>query len=154
MMGFEFEHGYVWLILGLMLGLIEIMVGTYYLLALAGGALLAGIMALIVTMSWMSEMIVFSIASMVSLAALLRWKQEQDGKQCPADDVSHLHGQRVIVTVRIAPDGRVRHKGVEWKAESLMPFEVGETAVIERVNGSTLHVKNSDCSESVDHVTY
>lgn len=134
------EHGYLWLALGLLLGVIEIMVGTYYLLALIGGALLTGIFSLIIPLELIHEVLLFGFASLASLVPLLRWKKDAD-KEHHTDDITRLHGRSVIVIEKIAPAGRVRHKGVEWNAEAEDVIDVGETAVIEHVRGSTLYVK-------------
>lgn len=134
-------HGYLWLSLGLLLGLIELMLGTYFLLALAGGALLTGLFSLISPMTWTFEVMLFAVFCVVSLGVLLHWKRKQSVTDQPVDDITRMHGQRVTVVVRTAPEGRVRYKGVDWKAESECPIDVGETAIIERVNGSTLYIK-------------
>jgi len=134
------EYGYGWLALGLLLGMIEITVGTYYLLALAGGALCTGVVALLFPINWMVQLAVFSLASMVSVFLLLRWRDAQNNADQPADDIGRLQGQRVEVIQRVAPDGRVRYKGVTWQAHADTAIESGEWALIERVQGSTLYI--------------
>jgi len=134
------EYGYGWLALGLLLGVIEITVGTYYLLALAGGALCTGVVALLFAINWMVQLAIFSLASMVSVFLLLRWRDAQSNADQPADDIRRLQGQRVEVIQRVAPDGRVRYKGVTWQAHADTAIESGEWALIERVQGSTLYI--------------
>ncbi len=135
----EWNHGYLWLALGMLLGMLELMLGTYYLLAFIGGALLTGLLALFLPMGWWWEVTMFAIYAIVSLWMLLHWRQETDGRAQP-DDVSRMHGRAVEVLQRIAPRGRVRHRGVEWNAESDEVIEAGETAYIRDVRGSTLYV--------------
>jgi membrane protein implicated in regulation of membrane protease activity len=134
------EYGYAWLALGLLLGMVEMTVGTYFLLALAGGALFTGVLSLLLPVHWMVQLAIFALASMVSTFLLLRWRNAQPNGEQPADDIDRLHGQRVEVIQRVAPDGRVRHKGVTWQAHADSVMEKGEWATIERVQGSTLHI--------------
>jgi|UPI0003715384 membrane protein implicated in regulation of membrane protease activity len=138
------EYGYAWLALGLLLGAIEMTVGTYYLLALAGGALCTGLVALVLPMNWMVQCAVFALASMIAVFLLLRWRDGQSDEGKPADDVSRLHGQRVEVIQRVAPDGRVRYKGVTWQAHADQVIESGEWARIQSVQGSTLYITKEE----------
>ncbi len=140
-MEFDLVHGYVWLALGVLLGLIEMMVGTYFLLALAGGALFTGVLSLLFAMPWMVEVMLFAVFCVVSLGVLLRWKQTRTHGNQLTDDITRMHGERVTVVDDVNPVGRVRYKGVTWKATSTKIFNAGEAAIVERVDGSTLHIK-------------
>jgi len=140
-MEFDIVHAYVWLALGLLLGVIEMMVGTYFLLALAGGALFTGVLSLLFVMPWMVEVMLFGIFCVVSLGVLLRWKKKQANGTFPIDDITRMHGERVTVVDDVNPVGRVRYKGVTWKATSTEIFNAGEAVIVERVDGSTLHIK-------------
>ncbi len=132
---------YLWLALAMLIGGLELMLGTYYLLALAGGAVLTGLIAFLFPLSWWTDFAMFAILSIVSLMLMLYWRQTV-GNQPPADDASRMKGRQVTVIQRVAPRGRVRHRGVEWNAESDEIFEEGDTAMIQDVRGSTLYISS------------
>lgn len=137
----EWEHGYLWLALSMLIAALELMLGTYYLLALIGGAALTGMVALVLPLSWWTEGSIFALLSVASLMLIVRWRRSANDVPPPADDVSRMVGRQVTVIQRLAPRGRVRHRGVEWNAESDEVIEEGATALIQGVRGSTLYVK-------------
>jgi len=131
---------HIWLIAGCVIAVIELLVlNSYYLLAVAAGAVMVGIVALMGDISLTLQILVFALGTALAggLLYLFRGKpKEQD-----VDDISHLVGERVVVIARIAPRGRVVYKSVGWAAESDEILEIDAPARIIRVNGSTLYVE-------------
>jgi len=143
-LGLEIWH--VWLLAGCAIAVLElVLLGSYYLLAVAGGAMLVGIAAAIVPLSLTMQWFVFAVAT--ALVALLMQKLRSPEVKQVADDASYLVGSLVEVVEAIAPRGRVMYKSVTWAAESADILAIGEHAVIEKVNGSTLHVKKITTDE-------
>jgi membrane protein implicated in regulation of membrane protease activity len=137
-LGLEIWH--IWLIAASVIAVVELLLlGSYYLLAVAGGAAIVGLIAAWVEISLPVQWFSFACATAV-VAMVLRSFRSPRTKEVP-DDISYMVGKQVEVLERVAPRGRVMYKAVSWAAESSVIFEVGEVASIERVNGSTLHIK-------------
>jgi len=136
-LGLEVWH--LWLLVACTIAVIElVMVGSYYLLALSAGAAVVGVVAAMTEISLTGQWLVFALATAVA-AILMRYLRTPDeGKQ--ADDISYMVGKSVKVIETIAPRGRVDYKSVGWAAESDEALDVGVTARITRVDGSTLYV--------------
>lgn|GEM_PF-3351099 len=140
-LGLEIWH--VWLIAAIVIAIIELLLlGSYYLLAVAGGAAVAGLASSMVDLSLTAQWFVFAIATMV-VAVLMRFLRSPETKEVP-DDIAYMEGKRVKVLERVSPRGRVMYKGVSWAAESEGVFEVGEYAQIKHVDGSTLFIEKED----------
>jgi len=116
-----------------------LLLGSYYLLAVAGGAAIVGLISSLVSISLTLQWFIFACATAV-MAMLLHAFRSPVNKEIP-DDISYMVGKQVEVLERVSPRGRVMYKGVSWAAESSVIFEIGEVACIERVNGSTLFIK-------------
>jgi len=134
------ESWHLWLIAGCIIAAIELLLlNSYYLLAMAGGAAMVGAVSAIFDISLASQWLVFGIATSLTTW----WMHSLRTSKQPelADDITYMEGKLVEVLEPISPRGRVMYKGVSWAAESESIFETGETARIERVNGSTLYVR-------------
>jgi len=136
-LGLEVWH--LWLLAACIIAVIElVMVGSYYLLALSAGAAVVGVIAAMADIALTAQWLVFALATAVAAALMRYLRTPEDGKR--ADDISYMVGKSVTVLEKIAPRGRVDYKSVGWAAESDQVLEVGESASITRVNGSTLYV--------------
>jgi len=137
-LGLEVWH--LWLIAASLIAVIELLVlSSYYLLAVAGGAAIVGFIAILLQPSLTMQWFLFACATAV-VAVVLRSFQSPIEKDIP-DDISYMVVKQVEVLERVSPRGRVMYKAVSWAAESSVIVEVGEAAIIERVNGSTLFIK-------------
>jgi len=136
-LGLEVWH--LWLLAACLIAVIElVMVGSYYLLALSAGAAVVGIVAAMTDISLAGQWLVFGLATAVAAVLMRYFRTPENDKQ--ADDISYMVGKQVTVIDRVAPRGRVDYKSVGWAAESDDVLEVGVTALITRVDGSTLYV--------------
>lgn len=126
----------LWLILALILAGLEMISGTFYLLALAMGFLCGALVAWI-GFSFPLQISVAAIVSIVAAILLRRWK----AKNLPAaSDTSLDIGQRVHIldwhTTRLA---RVQYRGSQWDAELAEGAEGGHAEYfIVAIRGATL----------------
>ncbi|MDQ7001229.1 MAG: NfeD family protein [Ghiorsea sp.] len=133
------EHWHIWLIVAFVILIVELMSGTYFLLALAGGAAItAGIVG------WQEpsltmQLFTFAAASVATYLLLLSFRKEKDVLN--TDGTDHMIGQQVEVIDTINHQGRVKYKGVLWQAKSEDTITQGDMAEIIEVDGSTLTVK-------------
>jgi membrane protein implicated in regulation of membrane protease activity len=65
-----------WIILGIVLLIIEMNIGTFFILGLGVAAILVGIMDMIFGTSFNTELLVWMILSLLSIAAWFKWFRE------------------------------------------------------------------------------
>lgn len=134
------EHWHIWLIIAFIILIVELMSGTYFLLALAGGGALTSMLSWwLMPLSISSQVFIFAITSGLAYLLLLSFRKEKS--QTNNDGTTHMLGQRVEVLDAIQQQGRVRYKGVLWQAVSDDVIPAKAWAEIVAVNGSTLTVK-------------
>ncbi|PCI02410.1 MAG: hypothetical protein COB79_02300 [Zetaproteobacteria bacterium] len=133
------EHWHIWLIIAFILLIIEMMSGTYFLLALAGGAAITAAFVGWQEPSLTTQLFVFAAASAVTYVLLLSFRKKKDVAN--SDGTTHMIGQQVEVIETIEHNGRVKYKGVLWQAKSDDTISKGDMAEIIEVDGSTLTVK-------------
>ena len=99
------------------------------------------------TGGWTSQLLTFSVSSVVLLVLLRRWFRAKffghlTGDQDPLENLDEFKGQVVIVTADIDPasGGKVEYKGADWSARCDTPLNTGARAVIQSVDGITLVV--------------
>jgi membrane protein implicated in regulation of membrane protease activity len=137
-MGF-IEHWHSWLVIAFVILIVELMSGTYFLLALAGGAALTSAATWWLEPSITVQLFAFATASVLTYVLLLSFRKEESVEN--TDGTTHMIGQQVQVIDAIEHQGRVRYKGVLWQAKSKDSIAVDSYAEITAVNGSTLTVK-------------
>ena len=133
------EHWHIWLIIAFILLIIEMMSGTYFLLALAGGAAITAAFVGWQEPNLTTQLFVFAAASAVTYVLLLSFRKKKEVAN--TDGTTHMIGQQVQVVESIEHQGRVKYKGVLWQAKSDDSIEKGDMAEIIAVDGSTLTVK-------------
>ncbi len=133
------EHWHIWLIIAFIILIVELMSGTYFLLALAGGAALTSVMVWWQEPSLTNQLFIFAASSAVAYLLLLSFRK--DKSLVNTDGTAHMIGQQVLVVDNIKPQGRVKYKGVLWQAKSDANIAKGSYAEIISVDGSTLTVK-------------
>ena len=136
------EHWHIWLIIAFIILIIELMSGTYFLLALAGGAALTSIATWWATPSLTTQLFTFAVASTLTYMLLLSFRKKKE--VINTDGTTHMLGQHVQVVETTHAQGRVKYKGVLWQAKSEDMIEKGSAAEIIEVDGSTLTVKALD----------
>jgi membrane protein implicated in regulation of membrane protease activity len=130
----------VWTILGFVLVIVELMTGTFYLLVLGVGALVAALAA------WMGAPFLVQVAVAGVVASIGTWwiqkwhaRQRKEGDQSNALDV----GQMVTLVGWInQPEGmlRVKYRGAEWDAR----IKPGDLAAAGMIEGGMLYILAQD----------
>jgi len=129
----------IWFIIACTLLIIELtLINSYYLLAIAFAASLAGLLAWFdasINMQWLA-FIVGSIAGLLAMHVFRPSILKKD-----KDDISYMEGKTVTIIEDVSPRGRAMYKSVGWAAESDDILHIGESARIVRVHGSTLYLE-------------
>ena len=139
----------IWFLAGLALILFEFMVPGIILVFFGIGAWITALTTWAgLTGGWTSQLLTFSISSVVLLVLLRRWFRARffghlTGGQDPNENLDEFKGQVVTVTAAIDPasGGKVEYKGADWSARSTAALGIGSRAVIESIDGITLVVK-------------
>jgi membrane protein implicated in regulation of membrane protease activity len=136
----------IWMIVGLGLLIIEMMVGTFFLMWIGAAALLTALLAAIVPVVWVQGLF-FALASVVLLLATRPLARSMHGRATVASNVDSLMGAEGIVTQDIdthANTGRVRIRSEDWRARSTSPIPEKTRVIVYAVEGTTLMVSPSD----------
>lgn len=125
---------FVWFLIGLLFAVLELIIPGFVLIFFAFGAWLLALLGLFVDLDIALQIILFVLASLVSLVTLrkkLKSKFFQEGKETQSED-DEFTGQEVTVVETIVPGkgGKVEYKGVNWKAKSAVEIKEGMTARI------------------------
>lgn len=126
-----------WLILALILAGLEMLSGTFYLLAISVG-MACGALAAWIGLSLPTQMIIAAIVGIIAVIALHRWRRT---RLPPAEPSAAMEfGQRVkILDWQDERHARVQYRGSQWDAE-LAPHAKGGHAdyFIVAIRGATL----------------
>lgn len=132
----------VWLILGLVMILAELVSGEFVLLMLGGGALVAAGASALVDNVWVG-VLVFAVSSVLLLFAVrpaLRRRLDRSVDHSPMHH-NALVGESAVVTTRIdGHGGRVRIGGDLWSAKAhdgAQVIEEGERVTVVDIAGAT-----------------
>ncbi len=116
----EFDAHWVWLSLGLLLAVLEVIAPGVFLIWLAGAALLTGLVTWLLPISAAMQVVLFAILSAVAVLAGRRYLR--NNPIVDADPKMNHRGARlagetaVVVTPFDGGTGRVRHGDSEWLA--------------------------------------
>jgi len=140
---------WAWLVLGIGLLGVEMLVidAQFYLVFIGLSAALVGLLGLfgVELPDWM-QWIVFSVLSVTAMVTFRRRIYEFVRGRGGQVEERLTVGDRVLITARLEPgqSGRVDYRGSSWSARNTgdSPIEAGHEAVIDRVDGLTLHVKS------------
>jgi len=146
----EFNPTTIWFILGLILTISEFLVPGVILVFFGVAAwLVAAITYFGLTGSFESQVLLFSITSIVLLFSLRRWiKGKFSGHVSDVQDLSQnlneFIGKNVLVIKDVMPGkpvGKVEFKGATWNAVSDEYIKSGDWAIIIELDGITLKIK-------------
>jgi membrane protein implicated in regulation of membrane protease activity len=144
---------YVWVILALALGVIELLSTTFVLLWIAVAALITGIFTLVVP-SLGSQVVVFGLLSLILLLVTRRFSARwRMGKTSYVSRVEHLVGETgiVVMPVTSVKAGMVRIGSEVWsaRAEAISePISSGEWIEVVSVESSIVVVRRSAVSNA------
>jgi membrane protein implicated in regulation of membrane protease activity len=139
----------IWFLAGLALVLFEFTVPGVILVFFGLGAWIAALTTWAgLTDSWTSQLLTFSVTSVMLLVFMRRWFRAKfmghlTGDQDPLENLDEFNGQVVVVTADIDPigGGKVEYKGADWSARCDTALPAGARAVIQSADGITLVVR-------------
>lgn len=133
----------IWIIAGMIALIIDLLAGTMFLLWVAGGCFVAGIVAAIFPgvawAPWLAFVISTSVLLYLGRPLARRFQQEA----VTPSNVDAMIGQEGVVLEMIDPvtnTGRVRIGSEEWRARADQRVESGERVCVLGVEGATLVV--------------
>jgi hypothetical protein len=139
---------WAWLVLGIGLLGVEMLIidAQFYLVFIGLSAAVVGLLGLFgVGLPDWAEWLVFAALSILAMVAFRRRIYELVRGRGGQVDERLTVGDHVVVPARLEPgqSGRVEYRGSSWDARNAgrQPIEAGREAVIERVDGLTLHVR-------------
>lgn len=133
----------VWLIVGLVLLIAEMFHGAMFLMWIGAGALITAFAALFIHTDWVLW-IIFAGSSVALLIASRPLARSIHGRVTVPSNVDSLVGMQGVVLETIDPlanTGQVRIRSEQWRARSAAPIKQGAHVMIERIEGTTLMVK-------------
>ena len=136
----------IWLIVGFVLIILELIVPGLILLFFGVGAWIVALLTLFMDLNLNWQIVVFVITSGLSLALLRRYLQTKffktkDGKSDGLEDEFIGHVVSVIDEITPNNEGKVEFKGSPWKAKSEFKLVPGDKAEIIDKESITLIVK-------------
>lgn len=140
----------IWFIAGLVLILLEFAAPGVIIVFFGVGAWITALATWLgLADSLTLQLLVWAASSVLLLLILRRRLAErfhgfESGRQDPLANLDEVAGREVLVTEDIGPDhrrGRVEFKGADWTAVATAPIAAGRLAVIEKIDGLTLHVR-------------
>ncbi len=142
------DSGYLWLMLGVALGVAELAVPGVFLVFVAMAAAITGVLALLFPpLTLPAELVVFGAWSVVTVLVGRRWYSDYPVDSADPllnDRGARLIGQEVVVIEPIAGGtGRVRVGDSDWIARGA-DLPVGTRVRIVGVAGSVLNVVAAD----------
>ena len=126
------EYYWEWWLAAVVLVMLEMFSGTFYMLAVALGFSAAGLIAF-VGVAWSGQVVTAALACSASVAGIYRWRKQQSKSKIQAN-FDYDIGQNVqIVSWIDARRARVSYRGAEWDAELDIHAEHDETQSIWRI---------------------
>lgn len=124
-----------WFIIGVVLLLIELAAPGLVLLFFGAGAWVVALICLFADISLSIQILIFILASSISLALLRKYLRTQffkQGKGNVSTEDDEFAGQKVPVLAPIKPGvpGKVEFKGTQWTAMSDVEIDKGEIVEI------------------------
>jgi membrane protein implicated in regulation of membrane protease activity len=139
---------WAWLVLGIGLLGVEMLVidAQFYLVFIGLSAALVGLLALLgIDLPQWAQWLTFSALAITAMLTFRRRIYELVRGRSGQVDERLTVGDRVVIPTRLEPgqSGRVEYRGSSWSARNTggQPIEAGREAVIDHVDGLTLHVK-------------
>jgi len=138
----------LWFIIGIVLFVAEFAIPGLIVGFFGAGAVLVGLLNLLIPMSLNLQLVLFIIFSLVLLLTLRKWLkqifigrvQSTESSEVEADE---FVGEQAVVTetIQTGIPGKVELHGTPWKAESDVEIKKGTFVVIVAKENITLKVK-------------
>ena len=139
----------IWFVIGAVLFLLEFAAPGLVILFFGLGAWVVALFTYLgIVDSWSAQILLFSIASILSLVLLRKYLKSWFVGDSEAEegelDTEFIHQQ--VLVVRDIPGGhgmgRIELKGADWKAWSDQAHTVGSMVIVTERDGLTLKVKS------------
>ena len=136
----------VWLIAAAVLGIAEMLVGTFYLLVLAAAALVAAAASFMdVAVEW--QMVAFAVVSLAGCVWVRRIRAlNVASNEKEAHELQNLDEGQTVEVLDFDAQGRtkVQYRGAEWMAQAAQgeALEAGAWQIVE-VKGNVLVIKKN-----------
>jgi membrane protein implicated in regulation of membrane protease activity len=137
---------WIWLLIGLMLFLAELVTpGGFYIIFFGVGALIVGVLAGLEAAGppWF-QYVLFSVVSVVALW-LFREKLLQLTRPASSEGVDNLVGETAVSLEDIPVNGigKAEMRGTSWSARNIgdKPLARGQRSRVERVEGLTIFIR-------------
>jgi len=138
----------IWFLVGLALLIMEFMLPGLIIAFFGVGACIVGIVCLITDISVEVQLLIFIIASALSLLCLRSWLKgifmgHVKGRQDMMEDLQEFVGERAVVMEKISPKagGKVEIHGTNWTAEADAEIPAGTAVEVIGKENLTLRVK-------------
>lgn len=126
------EFYWEWWLAAVVLVILEMFSGTFYLLAVAFGFIAAGLIAYL-GVAWNGQVVAVALVCSASVAGIYRWRKQQAKSEIQAN-LDYDIGQNVqIVSWTDVRHARVIYRGAEWDAELDSYAEYDESRHIWRI---------------------
>ncbi|MCP4178594.1 MAG: NfeD family protein [bacterium] len=137
----------IWCFVGIILLIAEFMLPGFVIFFFGIGAFIVSILCLIFNIPLNSQLLIFIIASIISLFVLRRWfrsifKGMTSNKPKMPKNIDSYIGETAVVTEKITPEttGKIEFHGTQWKAASAEYLEKDDIVVIIKQNNLTFEV--------------
>lgn len=134
------DHGLAWAVIGLVLVIVELLTGTFYLLML-GVAAFGAALAAWLGVDFASQSIVAAVVAAIGCYGVHVYREKNKAQQMPSIDAGMPASFESWVDMR-ARLARVRYRGASWDArvEGGEGLEPGATVYVLASEGNTLRV--------------
>lgn len=132
--------------IGVLLVIIDMMTGTFYMLLLGIASILSAII-LYLSDSYFVTFLSFLVISFVLWIGTQKFGKTIQGEDNFQSGVDALIGKEVkvhTVSEEEPTEGTCQVYGDEWSIKSEIPLTMGETVIVTHIKGVTLFVKNEE----------
>ena len=138
----------IWFLVGLALLIMEFALPGLIIAFFGVGACIVAVVCLITDIGLNAQLIIFIIASVLSLVCLRTWLKgifmgHVKSRQDMTEDIKEFIGERAVVVEKIAPKagGKVELHGTNWTAEADADIPEGTAVEVIGKDSLTLKVK-------------
>ncbi len=135
----------IWFLVGLVLLILEFMLPGLIIAFFGVGACIVAIVCLVTDISLNAQLIIFIIASVLSLVCLRTWLKgifmgHVKSKQDMTEDIQEFVGERAVVIETVTKaGGKVELHGTNWSAQA--DGEISEGTAVEVIGKENLTLK-------------
>ena len=144
MNGIDVDAGWLWLIGGVLLLILEVVAPGFFLIFLGAAAIATGVFTVLFDLGAASQLALFALYSAIAVLVGRRYyaNRSEDSADLLLNDRARQLVGRTVAVVQAVDDhgGRVRVGDSEWSARG-GPAEVGERVRVTGIDGNCLKVE-------------